>query len=295
MPSSLGSASTTYPSIPLNSEFSAPSDPSLRAVYDRLATARPESLQGAAAQSVGFKAVSAADAAYTSGDREQAEFYKQVAGSMAEIAMGFIPVVGEGQALYELFVGKSLITGERLSVEMRAMAALGVVSLGVAPSIAKLGKWGLSIAGQSLVSARVMARANRLYASLEGTRWGRLILNDTGALGDLASVNKRLTHAQRSDMMRVANIVKKHGTISDFKGVLRETRGVELYSGNGKLWNHSLEMQNSVRGLTKALQGMEGSLKNPRLDNAVRVLLEEHADSARKNLAYMVRALNGNR
>jgi hypothetical protein len=130
------------PDIYLNADNPvAPNEQSLLPIFLKLLGAHANSQAQKNAQTIGYQAVTAADHAYAAGKSWQADDFKKIAGTMAEIALGFVPGVGEGQSIYEAITGESLINGDKLNFNQRALAFAGIVTLGLAPSVFKLGKW----------------------------------------------------------------------------------------------------------------------------------------------------------
>lgn len=272
-----------------------PKEPSLRSIYDRLELAQPTTPQAEAAKAIGLSSVEAADEAYTRGDQEAANFYKSVAGSMAEIAMGFIPIVGEGQALYELLTGKSLITGQILTPEERALAGVSLLTLGMASSVEKLGVLAMRVARETQAVEKITSLAGKIAQSLHTTQWGKILGNARGsirfsAISDRA--NKLLTDAQRSRLIKISNIFEKHAKPHDFEGVLNERKGRFILKPTGEPYNHIDEMTDAMKGLEKATTSLQNSLKNPSLDSEVRAVLEMNVRDAQEMISKMKKALN---
>ncbi|MBX3023104.1 MAG: pre-toxin TG domain-containing protein [Bdellovibrionales bacterium] len=123
---------------------SRPRDPSLQHAYDKLASIRDTSPQASYAASKGLQLLNYADLAYAAGDRELGDFYRSMALTLADIGIGFIPVIGQAQAVYEFTVGKSALTGDELSSGERAIALIGIIPAGgkVAKIIGQLAKNG---------------------------------------------------------------------------------------------------------------------------------------------------------
>lgn len=153
-------------------EFNAPvatfdlRDQPLKSLYRDLESMQPASPQGQRARDIGLKCLREADDANAVGDQEAYAFYKNVAVRMADIALGVVPVVGEAQMLYELIAGKSLLTGERLSTTERVLTAAGLVTLGAAPALPKLGKWVGRVVTEHRVAGAIVRRGQRLLANI---------------------------------------------------------------------------------------------------------------------------------
>jgi hypothetical protein len=64
------------------------------------------------------------------GDENAAGDYRELSNAALDISLGLVPGVSVGKDLYELVRGKSLITGEELTVVDRSLAAVGILTLG---------------------------------------------------------------------------------------------------------------------------------------------------------------------
>ncbi|MBY0372302.1 hypothetical protein K2X33_16600 [bacterium] len=89
------------------------------------------------AERIGKEAHEEAENAKSEGDEETASLLETVAVLATDIGLGFVPGVGTSKDLIEAVSGKSILTGEDIGVVGRSFAALGVVSVGVAPAAAK--------------------------------------------------------------------------------------------------------------------------------------------------------------
>jgi hypothetical protein len=269
-----------------------PREADLQNTFIALQNATPVSVQGEYARQTGLDAVSAADAATAVKDLEAHRFYKNVAEHMLEITLGFLPVVGEGQCLYELVTGRGMITGDKLSTNQRAMAAVGLLTLGIAPSATKLMQWSGRLIAHSRIVTKIGAKTEVVLAKLAGTRWARVIANERGAV-DFSAVNRLLTNAQRNTLLRIENIIKDHAKEMDFIGTIKEVKGEYIPNGRGGVFDHREEMANAAQGLSKNIRSLEGSLTNPNLNPSVRSSLEEALSEAKSVKTRMERALNG--
>ncbi len=100
-----------------------------------------------------------------------------------------------------------------------------------------------------------------------------------GKLSDVARGIKRigstkniLTPAQASRVNTINNIIRHNAKPDDFKGVSVELKGIKTG------FDHITEMKQSVLGLSKAINALESSLKNPNL-----------SDGARKEIEFAIR------
>lgn len=55
--------------------------------------------------------------------------------TIADIGLGFVPVVSTTKDVFELVVGRNLVTGDILSTEQRTYAALGVITFGIGSKV----------------------------------------------------------------------------------------------------------------------------------------------------------------
>ena len=73
---------------------------------------------------------------------------------------------------------------------------------------------------------------------------------------------------------------------SDFSGALRDIKGNPVPKPGGGYWDHLGEMRDTLAGLKKVQNGLEGSLKNPNLNSATKKYLQ---DSLNKTNSYIKR------
>lgn len=114
-------------------------------VSQRLIEAKPVTRPGMIAKNVGIEAVAAADNAQLANDTETAEALLGVATAMADVALGFIPIVGWGRDVFEAVSGQNLLTGEDLGVAGRSVALFGAVTLGFGDEFARAPQNGTKI------------------------------------------------------------------------------------------------------------------------------------------------------
>ncbi len=96
--------------------------------------------------------------------------------------------------------------------------------------------------------------------------------------------NVNLTRAHKRNLDTLDNIINKHLTDKDFSGSLRDLQDNPVPKPGGGYWNHLQEMKDSYKGLIRIRKGLEGSLKNPNLNDATRKVLQEGLDKANKNI-----------
>jgi hypothetical protein len=85
-------------------------------------------------------AAETADDLINSGDRESAEQWLHYGRMMADMALGFVPVVGTALDFYSAVTGRNLITGEDLTLNERVVTAAGIVTFGVGDAAYKAWK-----------------------------------------------------------------------------------------------------------------------------------------------------------
>lgn len=100
------------------------------------------------------------------------------------------------------------------------------------------------------------------------------------------TVANTLTDAQKSRLNALNNTINDHLTEGDFSGALRDLQGTPVPNGKGGYFDHLGEMQDSYRALQKIKKALEGSLRNPKLSDVDRALLQEGLDKAN---SYIIR------
>jgi len=103
----------------------------------------------------------------------------------------------------------------------------------------------------------------------------------------LRHLSKVLSPAQVKNINRVKNILHRNAKQHDFDGVAKELKGISTG------FDHVTEMRNSVQGLTKSIDRLTKSLKNPKLDKVGREHIQNTIDKGQKVLDRMNNALNG--
>jgi hypothetical protein len=161
-----GPSAPTHAEDPSTRNYPRPQNPDLKLIDAKLRSAEASAPQVRWARTAGFMSIRAADIAYSEKNLEAFKFFRDTATTMADIALGFVPIVGSGKDLYEAVVGRSLLTNEELGTDARALALLGVVTAGLAPSAFKAGRYISKIAGNSEVVEKVAARAGKIYDAL---------------------------------------------------------------------------------------------------------------------------------
>lgn len=85
-------------------------------------------------------AVSAADDSFQKGNTKEGNEYLDIAISLADVAIGFVPGIGWGKDVYEAITGENLLTNANLSTFDRVSAILGAVSGGLGSEVLGVGK-----------------------------------------------------------------------------------------------------------------------------------------------------------
>jgi len=94
------------------------------------------------------------------------------------------------------------------------------------------------------------------------------------------SENVQLTRAQQRNVRTLDNVINNNLTESDFSGTLRDLQGDPVPNRSGGFWDHRTEMVQSHSSLQGVRSGLEGSLRNPNLDPAVRDFLQSELNRA---------------
>ena len=89
-----------------------------------------------------------------------------------------------------------------------------------------------------------------------------------------------LTPAQQASVKKINNVITNNLTPSDFSAVLRELQGNPISRPGGGVWDHITEMVQSHVALSRALDSIAGSLRNPNLTQAAREFLQSQFDLA---------------
>lgn len=142
--------------------------------------------------------------------------------------------------------------------------------------LAKVGVAGLAVAtvipaaeaGITYIGARLGFSATR----------GALAAAERGGIAGLR-------RTAEGAVTSIRNIIRNNGTLGDFLGAARESKGVKTG------FDHVTEMKNSITGLERASNSLGGSLKNPNLAAETRATLEgwkKAADTAIEQMRKML-------
>lgn len=99
--------------------------------------------------------------------------------------------------------------------------------------------------------------------------------------------NTGLTRSQRTDIRTIDNVIENNAKPHDFAGVRNEI------AGRATGFDHITEMRQSVVSLRRAINGLEGSLRNPKLSDSVRNEITSALNRGRATLTEMQKALGG--
>ncbi len=99
----------------------------------------------------------------------------------------------------------------------------------------------------------------------------------------------KMTDAQKSTINTLNNTIRDHLKEEDFSGTRLELEGRPIVGKMGTPFQHFYEMKISRKTLSKVIKSLEGSLGNPNLGNAERLVLQE---SLIKATAFLQRINN---
>jgi hypothetical protein len=84
-------------------------------------------------------------------------------------------------------------------------------------------------------------------------------------LGTTSSQSK-LTKVQQRRIDKIDRIINDHLTEKDIQGLTRDLSANPVPKPGGGSWQHLKEVTEALKGLKNEIQGLKGSLRNPRLD-----------------------------
>jgi hypothetical protein len=87
-----------------------------------------------------------------------------------------------------------------------------------------------------------------------------------------------LSRSQKRNVEKLNNTINNNLKEHDFSGTLRDLEGDPVPKSGGGYWDHKTEMIQSYDALNSIKRGLEGSLKNPKLDAATREFLQGELD-----------------
>ncbi|MGE4132394.1 MAG: pre-toxin TG domain-containing protein [Bdellovibrionales bacterium] len=213
-----------------------PTTPKLQPIYDRIVSSRATSPQARTAQALGLGAVTAADDAYRRGDNETGDTLGKFAAALADIGVGFIPVVGEARDIYEVLTGKNLLTGELLTDVERGLALAGVISFGVVSGASRIMKAAKKLGANADELSRAAKEAKTILKQVDemgvertsalktlrrsvgwnGTRTAKEVLND---------INESIILRTKAMGIKLTNV--KLGMADDLNRAARERFGAD--------------------------------------------------------------------
>lgn len=107
----------------------------------RSAGAVPPLPQGGIARMLADLALIEADYAMSDDQVAEAVLMQQFASALLEVSISFVPVAGQGMAIYEYVTGRSLINGEEIPIEQRTISGVmlaGTFARASAPAVLKM-------------------------------------------------------------------------------------------------------------------------------------------------------------
>lgn len=118
---------------PIDYQFKGPQDELRRQneqLFNKLRDVKPLAPQQKSAKRIGISAVSASDRFHHKGQLKEAKLSQEIAKGMLDISLGLVPGVSIAKDAYEAITGKNLVTGEEIGAAGRALAIVGIVTLG---------------------------------------------------------------------------------------------------------------------------------------------------------------------
>jgi hypothetical protein len=125
--------------------------------------------------------IDVADQNYASGNDDDGRMAGEIAGSLLDLALNFIPGVNVANDLYQAFTGETLGTQEKLSPAERAISAISAVTGGFLSQALGVTHVGMAVAGiiRSVDrvdklgdSARTAGLVERVFDSAKEIGWG---------------------------------------------------------------------------------------------------------------------------
>ena len=142
------------------------------------------------------------------GDLVNSKKLDDVSNALIDVGLGLIPGVNVGKDAYELITGKSLVTGEELSVFDRALAGVGILTLGGSSylkagvkTLNKLGPLAKVGLGKALdLGAGAVNVSKRLIAQIGTSKFTKVMRTSKGQRPDPSTylkesyIKKHLSH-----------------------------------------------------------------------------------------------------
>ncbi len=175
-------------------------------LYQDLFKIEPKFTKQRNARDLGLFAIEEADLMFSSGDSEDAEFWKDLGAELLEVAVGLNPTTGLVQSFYELTIGRNFITGATLSSFERTFAFLGVVTLGGSKALITVNR----ISGNLIrVASRVPTLFNEVKAIEVAIQEGIVVVER--APSNFSSLKKTIA------------LLKEYNIKSDYRRVILES------------------------------------------------------------------------
>jgi len=115
--------------------------------------------------------------------------------------------------------------------------------------------------------------ANVQHFTLINGQWMPVVLSNV-------EIVQQLSRSQSGHVETINNVINNNLTERDFSAVLSELQGNPILRPNGTPWDHVTEMRQSLTALTRAVDGLQGSLQNPNLDLGVRNFIQSEVNIA---------------
>ena len=90
----------------------------------------------------------------------------------------------------------------------------------------------------------------------------------------------KLSRSQRKAVESAENIINDHLKESDLEAAKGDLEGKPIPKQDGGYWNHEQEVRDAYKGLNRAKDTLEGSLRNPNLEPEVQDYLQKELDKA---------------
>lgn len=138
-----------------------------------LSSLNPASKSGQEARRAGLRSILQGEKALSNGDTALAEANFKIGKALADIAIGATPVINVARDVYEAITGLDLLTGEKLTIEARQMAAIGAMTIGLASEERRIAQALESASSDGRVLKKTLAEvesttaeeANRMLAT----------------------------------------------------------------------------------------------------------------------------------
>lgn len=102
-----------------------------------------------------------------------------------------------------------------------------------------------------------------------------------------------LTRSMKKRIAKGDNLIRDHCKEKDFSGIRAQKKGIPILKKNGVEYNHIQEARETIAGLDSVIISLEGSLKNPKLDKALRSYLERKVKRYKAMRGRLDEALKG--